>query len=500
PERMLRDIFLPPFKKAVEAGVGTVMVNSGDINGIPSHSDHYLLTRILREELGFDGLVVSDWADINNLYTRDKVAASRREAVKMAVLAGIDMSMVPFDIGFYDELLALVKAGEVPIARIDEAVARILRVKFRANLFEKPYPDPKLKKMVGTPESAATSLEAARQAMTLLKNEGNLLPLDQDSDILLCGPTADLLMVFNGGWSYTWQGNMEGLYPEQKMTLLEAMQDKLGPGRVTYLPGTSYDQAIDIAAAAEAAQGKDVAVIALGEYPYCETPGNINDLTLPAVQLDLVKAVQATGTPVVLVLLQGRPRIITPVVAESEAILMAYLPGNEGGKAIVEVLFGETNPGGRLPVTYPAYPNALTNYDAKWVETDDPNKMSVMWPFGHGLSYTTFAYSGLTVQRKNLSLNPEVEVRVTVTNTGQRAGREIVHLYLSDVVRSVSPQVKQLRGFESLFLKPGESRTVSFTLTQPDFLFHDRHNQPVVEAGQFVLSVGNLESGFELSE
>lgn len=498
PEPMLRDIFLPPFKQAVEAGVHTVMVNSSEINGIPSHSDYYILTGILRNELGFKGFVVSDWEDINRLYTRDKVAASRKEAVRLAVMAGVDMSMVPYDFSFYHDLLALAKAGEVPLSRIDEAVGRILRVKVRLNLFENPYPDKKMKEKVGSPEFAAVSLQAAREALTLLKNDGDYLPLDKNKKVLVTGPTANLRSVLNSGWTYTWQGNEESLYPKNKKTILEAIKAKIGEENVTYVAGSTIDKAIDIDKAAEAAKNADAAIICLGEQAYCETPGNIHDLTLPQAQLDLAAAIQKTGTPVALVLVEGRPRIITPVVDQSNAILMAYLPGPEGGQAVADVLFGDFNPGGKLPFTYPRHPNDLVCYDHKPIETDDPNKMNPLFPFGHGLSYTTFEYSNLELQAKSVYQNEPVNIKITVKNSGKRAGKEVVELYLSDLYRSVSPPVKQLKRFTAVQLQPGESRAIEFSLSKDDFTFCGRDGKYTVEPGEFKVAIGDQSAIFEL--
>lgn len=500
PERILRDIFLPPFKKAVEAGVHTVMVNSGEINGIPAHSDYHILTEILRHELGFKGLVVSDWEDINRIYSRDKVAPTRKEAVRIAVMAGVDMSMVPYDFSFYEDLLALAKAGEVPLSRIDEAVGRILWVKFRLNLFENPYPDKKMKEKVGSEEFAAVSLQAAREALTLLKNEGNYLPLAKNKKVLVTGPAANLRSVLNSGWTYTWQGNEESLYPKNKKTILEAIQAKIGAERVAYVPGSTFDEALDIAQAVEAAKNADVAIICIGENAYCETPGNIHDLSLPKAQLDLAAAIQQSGTPAVLVLVEGRPRIITPVADDSKAILMAYLPGPEGGLAIADVLFGDYNPGGKLPFTYPRHPNDLVCYDYKPLETDDPNKMNPLYFFGHGLSYSAFEYRNLEITPRAAKDGEPIQVKVTVKNTGERAGKEIVELYLSDLYRSVSPPVRQLKRFSGALLQPGESKTVEFTLNRDDLAFHGRDDKYVVEPGEFKVAVGNLSATFEIVE
>ena len=488
PERMLRDYFLPPFEKAIETGIHTVMVNSSEINGIPVHSDRYLLTDILRQELGFKGFVVSDWEDVKNLYQRDRVASSPKEAVYMAVMAGIDMSMVPDDFSFYSYLMELVKEGKIPESRIDESVRRILRVKFALNLFENPYPDLEMKSQVGSPESAQVSLQAAREALTLLKNDRELLPLNKKQKILVTGPNANLRSVLNGGWTYTWQGNEESLYPKTQATILSALQAKLGTANVTYIEGTTFDQAV------AAAQNVDVAIVVLGEPTYTETPGNIHDLTLPTAQLQLAAAIAKTGTPIVLVLVEGRPRIITPIVDDAQAILMAYLPGAFGGNAIADVLFGDYNPSGKLPITYPRHPNDLVPYDHKPIEEDNPNKLDPLFPFGFGLSYTSFNYSNLQSDRNQISSGESLTIKVTVTNTGKRMGKEVVELYLSDLYRTVSPPVKQLKRFQGVTLQPGESKTVEFTLNQDDFAFHDRDNQFTVEPGEFKVSIGDLEN------
>ncbi|HEV7398345.1 MAG TPA: glycoside hydrolase family 3 N-terminal domain-containing protein, partial [Pyrinomonadaceae bacterium] len=377
PETYLREYFLPPFAAAVKGGARTIMVNSADINGVPGHINHHLLTDILRGELGFKGFVVSDWEDIKKLVTIWRVAATEKEATRMAIMAGIDMSMVPLDYSFSDHLVALVKEGAVPQSRIDEAVRRILRVKYEIGLFDKPMPDPSLKSKIGLPESRVVSLQAARESMTLLKNEGNLLPLAKGRKVLVTGPTADSLISLNNGWTYVWQGSEEGLYPKDRPTIRAAITARAGAANVTYVPGTKIsrlpnsssnntptdiESEVDIPAAVRAAAEADVVVLCLGEGSYTETPGNITDLTLGEPQLKLAEAIEATGKPVVLVLVEGRPRIINRLVAKAGAVLMAYNPGNEGGQAVADVLFGDFNPCGKLPFTYPRTPNGLITY------------------------------------------------------------------------------------------------------------------------------------------
>ncbi|MFC1794710.1 glycoside hydrolase family 3 N-terminal domain-containing protein, partial [Planctomycetota bacterium] len=498
PERQLRQLFLKPFAAAAEAGVATVMVNSSEINGIPAHSDRFLLVDLLRGELGFDGFVVSDWADIDNLYTREMVAKDQREAVKMAVMAGVDMSMVPNDYSFYDHLVELVKSGEVPMRRINEAVADILRVKFQLGLFEKPYPNKQLKEQFATDTSRKVNLKAAREAITLLKNENNILPLDKNRKVLVTGPCANKLSVLNGGWTITWQGDNEALYPQEKATILEAIQDKVGTSSVEYIEGVTFDEEVDISRAVSAANNADVIVACLGEPPYCETPGNINDLTLSAPQIRLVQELAGTGKPIVMVLVQGRPRVIRTIVDNAGAILTAYLPGMEGGQAIADVLFGDANPSGKLPFTYPKYSGWHICYDHKKSEDTASSKFDPQWEFGHGLSYTTFKYNDLKLDKNKLSANDTLTITVNITNTGQREGAEIVQLFLSDIVATVTPPVKSLKRFSKVPFSPGQNQTVKFELGWDDFAFIGRNNKPIVEPGEFKVNVGGLTETFAI--
>src|ERR1041385_2636433 len=367
PENYLREYFLPSFAEAVRAGARTVMVNSAEINGTPGHISRHVLTDILRGELGFKGFVVSDWEDIKKLVSQWRVAADEKEATRMAVMAGIDMSMVPNDYSFADHLIALAKEGAVPQSRIDEAVRRILKVKFELGLFDNAMPNPALKSKIGLAESRQAALQAARESMTLLKNTGDLLPLGKDRKILVTGPTADSLISLNNGWTYVWQGSEESLYPKDRPTIRRAIEDKAGAANVTYVPGTkitrregsasnnnptNIENEVDIPAAVQAAAAADVVVLCLGEGSYTETPGNIPDLSIGEPQRKLAAAIEATGKPVVLVLVEGRPRIINGIADNARAVLMAYNPGNEGGQAVADVLFGDFNPCGNLPFTY----------------------------------------------------------------------------------------------------------------------------------------------------
>src|SRR5437867_1232875 len=515
PENYLREYFLPTFDAAVKAGAHTVMINSAEINGIPGHINHHILTDILRDELGFKGFVVSDWEDIKKLVTVWRVAATEKEATRMAVMAGIDMSMVPLDYSFADLLIALVKEGAVPQSRIDEAVRRILKVKFELGLFENSMPNPALKSKIGLPESRQAALQAARESMTLLKNTGDLLPLAKDRKILVTGPTADSLLSLNNGWTYVWQGSEESLYPKDRPTIRRAIEAKAGAANVTYVPGTkitrpagsssnntptNMEAEVDIPAAVRAAGAADVIVLCLGEGSYTETPGNIPDLTLGEPQRKLAEAIEATGKPVVLVLVEGRPRTINRIADNASAVLMAYNPGNEGGQAVADVLFGDFNPCGKLPFTYPRFPNGLMTYDHKAFETEGFDNAGIrpQFEFGDGLSYTTFSYRDLRLDRKTIGTGDQLSVSVTVTNSGHRAGKEIVQLYVSDLVASLSPAEKRLKRFAKIYLEPGQSRALMFKLRPDDLSFIGADNKPVVEPGEFEVMIAGLKDRFEL--
>jgi beta-glucosidase len=500
PENYLREYFLPTFDAAVRAGARTVMVNSAEINGTPGHTNHHLLTDVLRAELGFRGLVVSDWEDIKKLVSVWRAAPDEKEATRAAVLAGIDMSMVPSDYSFSDLLLQLVKENKVPVSRIDEAVRNILRVKFDLGLFENPMPSPTMG--FATSESRQTALQAARESMTLLKNTNNLLPLAKGRKILITGPTANSLISLNNGWTYVWQGNNESLYPKDRQTIVQAIQTKAG-NNATYVPGVTFDKEIDIQAAVNAARDADVAVVCVGESSYAETPGNITDLTLSDPQLNLARAIEATGKPVVLVLVEGRPRIINAITDGAQAILMAYNPSNEGGTAIADVLFGDYNPGGKLPFTYPKTPNSYLTYDHKLFETQETgfgnSSFGPQFEFGSGLSYTTFKYSDLKLSSKDVPANGQVNVTVTVTNNGQRAGNETVIVYLRDEVATLTPAGKRVKRFAKIYLEPSKSRTLTFTLKRDDFSFIASDNKPTAEPGDFTVIVGELSDKFTLN-
>jgi len=501
PENTLREYFLPAFAAAVKAGAHTVMVNSSDVNGTPGHANSYLLKNVLRDELGLQGFVVSDWMDIKALVSTHHIAANEKEATRIAVLAGIDMSMVPSDYSFSDLLLELVQEGKVPASRIDEAVRKILTVKYQLGLFDDPLRGIDSKTIIGSPESLQVSLEAARESITLLKNENQALPLAKTAHVLVTGPDADSLVPLNNGWSYTWQGDRASMYPKDHATILKAIQEKIGSANVTYVAGATYNKEVDIAKAADAASKADAVVICLGEWAYAETPGNIPDLTLPDAQLFLALKITETKKPVILVLTEGRPRTISRVADSAKAIVMAYNPGNEGGQAVADILFGDVNPSGKLPITYPRSTNRLFTYDHKMFSGEDWGEAKTLaapqFEFGSGLSYTTFSYSDLHVAPTTASGSQTVRVDVAVKNIGARAGKEVVQLYLNERVASVTPPLKRLKRFAKVLLQPGESRQVFFELTSDDLSFIGADNKRVVEPGVFDVRIGGLQQTFD---
>lgn len=494
-ERALREWFLPGFQAGVLAGAPTVMINSAEVDGIPGHANYHYLTEILRGEMGFNGFTVSDWEDIIRLHTRDKLAATPREAVKMAVMAGVDMSMVPFDFSFYELLLDLAKNGEVPLSRIDEAVSRILRVKYQTGLFERSEPALAVEGNFVTEEAVEVNKQAAREAIVLAKNDNEMLPLRKNVSILVTGPTANLLSVMNGGWTITWQGDAEELYPKDRPTLLQALRAKTS-GKVTFVGGQRFSDEINIEQAVTEARNHDVVILALGEKPYCETPGNIDSLTLDPVQMQLARAIFEIGKPVVLVTFGGRPRIITEIADKARAVVLGFLPGMEGGEAMADILFGDVNPSGKLPLSYPRAVNDILPYDHKPIEAYEGNQYRPLYPFGHGLSYTSFETSGLKLDKSQIKLGDNVEVSVRVKNTGQLSGKETVLLYLHDAAASVSRPVKQLKGFKKVELKPGEQQSLEFTLTPEDMSFIGLDMKRVVEPGEFQVMVGGEMASF----
>jgi beta-glucosidase len=493
----LREDYLPPFAAGVRAGALSVMVNSGEVNGIPGHADRHLLTDVLRGELGFDGVVVSDWEDIKRLVTAHHVSATEKDATRTAVLAGIDMSMVPSDYSFSELLVQLVDEGGVPLSRIDQAVSRVLTLKARLGLFDDPLRGIRANTAVGSGASRRLALEAARESIVLLKNARHVLPLAADARVFVTGPTCDSLPALNNGWTMTWQGDRPAEYPTDRPTVRRAIEARLRD-RAVYLPGVDFDKAIDIPAAIAAARASDVVVACLGEPSYAETPGNIDELMLPDAQLRLGQALLDTGKPVVFVLIEGRPRIIRPIVDAAAAIVLALNPGMEGGAALADVLFGDVTPGGKLPITYPRFSNALTTYDHKLPQEPASSSTPTMgygpqFEFGFGLSYTSFEYTGLTVAASASGHSAPVAVSVTVRNTGSRPGAEVVELFVSPRTTSVTPPAKRLKRFVKLTLQPNEARQISFELTEKDFSRVGAGGRPIVEPGAYSILVGGFK-------
>jgi beta-glucosidase len=515
-EMELRERHLPAFKAAIDAGTHSLMVNSGIINGVPVHANHYLLTTLLKEELAFKGVVVTDWADIENLHNRDKVAASHKEAVKMAINAGVDMSMIPYNFKFCDYLIALVKEGAVPMSRIDDAVRRILTLKYELGLFEKPVTHYKDYPEFGSAAYEKAAYDAASESITLLKNSNNILPLKKDAKVLVAGPNANSMRALNGGWTYSWQGEKVDEFAGKYNTIFEALQNKTGKEKITFVQGVAYndkgkyweEKDIDIDAAVRAAASVDYIVLALGENTYTEKPGDLHDLAMSRNQIDLAKALAKTGKPVILVLNEGRPRLIREIEPMMAAIVQLYLPGNFGGDAFADILFGDKNPNGKLPYTYPMYPNTLVTYDHKPSEEqvkmsgmyDYASDFAVQYPFGHGLSYTTFEYSNLRVSKSSITANEELSITVSVKNAGKVDGKEAVLLYIADKYASVTPDVKRLRGFEKIDLKAGESKEVTFKITPRDIAFVAADLRWTVEAGDFDVTIDKLKAAFAVTE
>ena len=502
----LREKYFHPFKEAIRAGALSVMVNSGINNGLPFHANYEMLTVWLKEELNWDGMIVTDWADIHNLWKRDKIAADYKEAIMLAVNAGVDMSMTPYDMEFCTLLKELVDEGKVSKERIDDAAARVIRLKLRLGLFETPATNPADYPLFGSEEHARKALELAAESEILLKNENGTLPIAKGKRILVTGPNATSMRALNGGWSYTWQGTDEARYHEGYNTIYDALKNEFGEGNVVLEKGMDYasdhweaETNLRIASAVAAARGVDVIVACIGENSYCETPGNTNDLNLSANQTALVKALAATGKPIVLVLNEGRPRIIREIEPLASAVVDVLLPGNYGGDALAQLLSGERNFSAKLPFSYPKWINALATYDHKPCETVKTMEgaynynadIDVQWPFGYGLSYTEFEYSDITVDKAEFSPADNVTVSVKVTNTGKVAGKEAVIFYSSDLVASITPDVLRVRGFDKIDLKPGESKRVEFTIPASDLAFVGYDGRWTLEKGEFEFRLGS---------
>ena len=509
--QMIREKYFEPFKAAALAGTLTMMVNSASVNGVPVHASYEYLTKWLKEDLQWDGFLVTDWADINNLFSREHVAKDKKDAIRIAINAGIDMSMDPYSVEFCILLKELVQEGKVKMSRIDDAVRRILRAKYRLGLFEKPNTGGKGFEKFGSAEFAAASLKAAEESEVLLKNEGNILPLAKGKKILLTGPNANQMRCLHGGWSYTWQGSKAEELSEKYNTIYEALCNKYGKENIILEQGVTYNEngayydenepQIDKAVAA--ADKADVIIACIGENSYTETPGNLNDLWLSANQRNLVKALAKTGKPIVMVLNEGRPRLIADIEPLAKAVVDILIPGNYGGDALANLLAGDANFSAKMPYTYPREINSLNTYDYKVSEEvgtmagayNYDAKVSLQWPFGYGISYTTYEYSNLKVDKKQFTAADVLTVSVDVKNTGAKAGKEAVLLYSSDLVASIVPDNKRLRDFTKIELQPGEVKTVTFQLPAKNLAFVGADGKWTLEEGDFILKVGNQTVG-----
>ena len=513
--QLLREKYFEPFKAAALAGTLTMMVNSASINGVPVHASYEYLTKWLKEDLQWDGFLVTDWADINNLFSREHVAKDKKDAIRIAINAGIDMSMDPYSVEFCILLKELVNEGQVKMSRIDDAVRRILRAKYRLGLFDEPNTGGKGFEKFGCDEFAKASLQAAEESMVLLKNDG-ILPLAKGKKILLTGPNANQMRCLHGGWSYTWQGSKAEELSEKYNTIYEALCNKYGKGNIILEQGVTYNEngayydenKPEIDKAVAAAAQADVIIAAIGENSYTETPGNLTDLWLSENQRNLVKALAKTGKPIILVLNEGRPRLIADIEPLAKAVVDILIPGNYGGDALANLLVGDANFSGKMPYTYPREINSLNTYDYKVSEEvgtmsgayNYDAKVSLQWPFGYGLSYTTFEYANLKVDKTSFTADDVLTVSIDVKNAGTRAGKEAVLLYSSDLVASIVPDNKRLRDFTKIELRPGETKTVTFKLPAKNLAFVNAEGRWMLEAGEFVLKIEKLTQNIQCTK
>lgn len=513
----LREKYFRPFKDCMQAGALTMMVNSASINSVPVHASHEYLTEWAKEQLKWDGMAVTDWADINNLYTREHIAADRKEAVALGINAGIDMIMDPYDPEVCKDIIAAVNEKMIPMSRIDDAVRRVLRLKVRLGLFENPVWNVDNYDKFACKEFQDNSYDAAVESMVLLKNEDNVLPISAGKKILVVGPNANSMRTLNGGWSYTWQGDADK-FASQYNTIFEALQKVYGEKNVSYVAGVNYNMAsrkwdketdIDINAAVRAARKADIIVACIGENTYCESPGNINDLNLSSNQKELVKSLAKTGKPIVMVLNEGRPRIINDIEPLAKAVVDIMLPGNYGGDALASLISGKENFSGKLPFTYSKYVNSLHTYDYKVsenVQTMDglynyDATMDVQWPFGAGLSYTSFEYSGLkSISPVQFNADDMLTFEVTVKNTSSVKGKEAVLLFSSDIIASKVPDVKRLRQFTKVELNPGESKIVRLEIPAHELAFVGHDGKWRLEKGQFRIACGSESMMIDCTE
>ena len=512
----LREKHFAPFLAGLQAGALTVMVNSASVNGMPMHANKDILTGWLKEETGWDGVLITDWADINNLYTREMVAKDKKDALRIAINAGIDMIMEPYSCDACGYLVELVKEGKIPMSRIDDACRRVLRMKYRLDLFKNPTQKLKNYPKFGGEEFAKLALEGATESMVLLKNEGNILPLQHGKKILLTGPNANQMRCLDGGWSYTWQGHRADEFAGKYNTIYEAFCNEYGKENVILNQGVTYNEKgkyweenePQIQGAVDAAKNVDVIVACIGENSYTETPGNLTDLWLSENQRNLVKELAKTGKPVVLVLNEGRPRLIADIEPLAQGIIDILIPGNMGGDALVGLVSGKSNFSGKMPYTYPKEINSLANYDFKKSEEvgtmegayDYNAKITQQWGFGYGLSYTSYQYSNLKVSQSDFRHGDIIKVSVDVKNTGKVAGKESVLLFCSDLIASMVPDGRRLRAFDKIELQPGETKTVTFELKADDLAFVGWDGKWRLEEGDFKLTIADQSADIHCTD
>ncbi len=512
----LREKHFAPFLAGLQAGALTVMVNSASVNGVPMHANKEFLTGWLKEETGWDGVLITDWADINNLYTREMVAKDKKDALRIAINAGIDMIMEPYSCDACGYLVELVKEGKIPMSRIDDACRRVLRMKYRLDLFKNPTQKLKNYPKFGGEEFAKLALEGATESMVLLKNEGNILPLQHGKKILLTGPNANQMRCLNGGWSYTWQGHRADEFAGKYNTIYEAFCNEYGKENVILNQGVTYNEKgkyweenePQIQEAVAAAKDADVIVACIGENSYTETPGNLTDLWLSENQRNLVKALAQTGKPVILVLNEGRPRLIADIEPLAQGIINILIPGNMGGDALSNLVSGKSNFSGKMPYTYPKEINSLANYDFKKSEEvgtmegayDYNAKITQQWGFGYGLSYTSYKYSNLKVSQSDFRHGDIIKVSVDVKNTGKVAGKESVLLFSSDLIASIVPDGRRLRAFDKVELQPGETKTMTFELKADDLAFVGWNGKWRLEEGDFKLMIADQSADIHCTD
>lgn len=512
----LREKHFAPFLAGLQAGALTVMVNSASVNGMPMHANKDILTGWLKEETGWDGVLITDWADINNLYTREMVAKDKKDALRIAINAGIDMIMEPYSCDACGYLVELVKEGKIPMSRIDDACRRVLRMKYRLDLFKNPTQKLKNYPKFGGEEFAKLALEGATESMVLLKNEGNILPLQHGKKILLTGPNANQMRCLDGGWSYTWQGHRADEFAGKYNTIYEAFCNEYGKENVILNQGVTYNEKgkyweenePQIQGAVDAAKNADVIVACIGENSYTETPGNLTDLWLSENQRNLVKALAQTGKPVILVLNEGRPRLIADIEPLAQGIINILIPGNMGGDALANLVSGKSNFSGKMPYTYPKEINSLANYDFKKSEEvgtmegayDYNAKITQQWGFGYGLSYTTYKYSNLKVSQSDFRHGDIIKVSVDVKNTGKVAGKESVLLFSSDLIASMVPDGRRLRAFDKVELQPGETKTMIFELKADDLAFVGWNGKWRLEEGDFKLMIADQSADIHCTD